>query len=254
MLIVPYQDTLREFNQAVHELFPRIVDTKYLATYAKGEMQSPSLADIEKMLKSQALPKIITHEDFSGYDDVEALHEAGYDSLLTARIMLRLAAKLGSERVWQTETPQKKSQSQKNNSSVAESSSASSWSKVPSTGPSVSKAKDTKTNTKTKETVNYKFQNKNIFDRLRDISMDLESENESGGESTLNPGVQANGSPAWENEPFVQDKSSWVPIKQVERSPMELIPSFESDFWKDFGNKLRLIGTNEAVLKLPDWE
>ena len=95
----PLPETLQEFNKALHELAPRIVDTKYLATHAEGDLNaSPTLEDIAKSLQDQPLPRIVTHEDHAKYNNVEAFHEAGYDSLLTATIMLRLAAKLGAER------------------------------------------------------------------------------------------------------------------------------------------------------------
>ncbi|KAJ4983556.1 hypothetical protein SVAN01_10929 [Stagonosporopsis vannaccii] len=95
----PLPDTLAEFKNSLHELFPKIVDTKYLATHAEGDLNaSPTLEEIAKNLQDQPLPHIITHEDYDKYNETEAFHEAGYDSLLTATIMLRLASKLGSER------------------------------------------------------------------------------------------------------------------------------------------------------------
>ncbi|KAH6625807.1 ribonuclease H-like domain-containing protein [Boeremia exigua] len=95
----PLPSTLDEFNKSLHALLPRIVDTKYLATHTEGDLNaSPSLEEIAKSLQKQPLPNIRTHEDHVKYNEIEAFHEAGYDSLLTATIMLRLAAKLGSER------------------------------------------------------------------------------------------------------------------------------------------------------------
>jgi poly(A)-specific ribonuclease len=53
----------------------------------------------------------------------------------------------------------------------------------------------------------------------------------------------------------VQDKTGWVPIEQSERHAMEMIPKLGKDsvFWKEFGNTLRVFGTEEAVLKIADW-
>lgn len=94
----PLPNTLAEFNASLHELLPKIVDTKYLATHAEGDLNaSPTLEEIAKSLQHQPLPNIVTHEDYNKYNGREAFHEAGYDSLLTATIMLRLATKLGSE-------------------------------------------------------------------------------------------------------------------------------------------------------------
>ena len=95
----PLPDTLDEFCALLYGLFPKIIDTKYLATHAGGDLNaSPTLEDIAKGVQAQPLPRIVTHEDHGKYNDTEAFHEAGYDSLLTATIMLRLAAKLGAER------------------------------------------------------------------------------------------------------------------------------------------------------------
>ncbi|KAF3044543.1 hypothetical protein E8E11_002706 [Didymella keratinophila] len=94
----PLPDTLEAFNEKLHELCPRIVDTKYLATHDEGDLNaSPTLEEIAKGLQKQHRPTIVTHEDHAKYNGLEAFHEAGYDSLLTATIMLRLAAKLGAE-------------------------------------------------------------------------------------------------------------------------------------------------------------
>ena len=56
-------------------------------------------------MAQQPLPHIITHADHSKYQDNAAFHEAGYDSLLTATIMIRLAAKLGAERKVEISAP-----------------------------------------------------------------------------------------------------------------------------------------------------
>ncbi|KAF2993422.1 hypothetical protein E8E13_000004 [Curvularia kusanoi] len=94
----PLPDTLAEFNASLHELFPKIIDTKYLATHDEGDLNAnPDLETIARGLQKQPLPDISTHEHHDKYNDLEAFHEAGYDSLLTATIMLRLAAKLGHE-------------------------------------------------------------------------------------------------------------------------------------------------------------
>jgi poly(A)-specific ribonuclease len=52
-------ETLPEFCEAMHELFPRIVDTKYLATHDGGDLNaSPTLQEIAEGLESQPLPDI----------------------------------------------------------------------------------------------------------------------------------------------------------------------------------------------------
>ena len=45
-----------------------------------------------------------------------------------------------------------------------------------------------------------------------------------------------------------------APIEKMHREPMELIPAFDSDFWDEFGNVLRVFGTQENVLRIADWK
>ena len=52
-------DTLQEFCVAIHDLFPKIVDTKYLATFTGGDLNvSPTLQEIAERLEKQKLPDI----------------------------------------------------------------------------------------------------------------------------------------------------------------------------------------------------
>jgi poly(A)-specific ribonuclease len=34
---------------------------------------------------------------------------------------------------------------------------------------------------------------------------------------------------------------------------MELMPKFDEPFWGEFGNTLRVFGTEETVLKIAEW-
>lgn len=54
-------DTLDDFCRELHKLFPKIVDTKYLATHAEGDLNaSPTLQEIAERLEKQSLPDIGT--------------------------------------------------------------------------------------------------------------------------------------------------------------------------------------------------
>jgi poly(A)-specific ribonuclease len=88
-------DTVDEFGALIHELFPIIVDTKYMATHNCGDINpQSSLEQIAERLAEQQKPAVITHEHHNKYTDTTAFHEAGYDSMLTAEIAVRLSAKL----------------------------------------------------------------------------------------------------------------------------------------------------------------
>ena len=93
---------------------------------------------------------------------------------------------------------------------------------------------------------NQKFASSNAFDAL---GSNLEDDGNT--EKHIDPVTDTK--PNWEEEPVLQDKSSWVPMKPMERKPMEMIPPFDSEFWQEFGNTLRIFGTQELLLKIADW-
>jgi poly(A)-specific ribonuclease len=255
-------------------LFPRIIDTKYLATHAEGDLNaSPTLQDIAESLSTQPLPDIITHADHPKYQEAEAFHEAGYDSLLTATIMIRLAAKLGAERGEQIPAPLPHHSRNKANGISPEEIQdfvKDGREKVehpvplpPVEEPQPKKTKNQKSKAKKKEAKQRRFETKNLFDTLKALSPEAEaSSTEEDEEAKLHDpsgpvkwdgqGQEVAGS--WENDVYVEDNTAWVPLEQLKRQPMELIPAFDSKFWNDFGNTLRVFGTEEAVLKIADWE
>ena len=52
-------DTVKQFSEKLHQLFPNIVDTKWLATQADSDIPSKSsLEEIEEKLRNVAIPKI----------------------------------------------------------------------------------------------------------------------------------------------------------------------------------------------------
>ena len=51
-------DTAKEFQRQIHELFPTVIDTKYLATRDHGRWRSSQLWQIDEALESQAKPVI----------------------------------------------------------------------------------------------------------------------------------------------------------------------------------------------------
>ncbi|KAJ4336295.1 hypothetical protein N0V95_008642 [Ascochyta clinopodiicola] len=248
----PLPDTLAAFNDALHELFPKIIDTKYLATHAEGDLNaSPTLEEIAKGVQDQPLPSIVTHEEHGKYNEMEAFHEAGYDSLLTATIMLRLAAKLGSER--KTEEPKPPLQREASEGGIrlpapADDFVADGREKVqhPVAVPPPSATNGKKKRNKDKKAAaTTKFETKNLFDNLKALSMDDQTTSSDEEDTTTNG--------HWADEVFVQDKTGWVPVKKMDRQKMELIPPFDDAFWTTFGNKLRVFGTEEREMRIAGW-
>ncbi|RMZ67934.1 caf1 family ribonuclease [Pyrenophora seminiperda CCB06] len=298
-------DTLQGFQDAIHDLFPKIIDTKYLATHAEGDLNaSPTLEEIATRLNNQPLPHIVTHADYSKYQDTEAFHEAGYDSLLTATIMIKLAAKLGAERGEEVPAPFSGIPPGITNKLAGTAEHTPDFSKAIKTPaeqsvelvqdmvkdgrekvqkpvplPPVEKSQPAKTNKRSRNKKGNKknnkaeqrrFETKNMFDSLRELKLNPETESSSTEDEELliesrhDSHVQdsqtatwdkhVDAASSWENDVFVQDKTGWVPIEQVKRQSGELIPAFNSKFWSEFGNTLRVFGTEETVLKISDWE
>jgi poly(A)-specific ribonuclease len=233
-------------------------------------------------LVKQPLPQIVTHADHSKYQETEAFHEAGYDSLLTATIMIRLAAKLGAEHKKQSHTAQANPVPANSKSAqVATNGDVQDFvrdgrEKVlkpvalpPVENPESSitgrqkRKKNRKKSKASKEVEERRFHTNNIFNNLRDMRIDPEEAHDSASPESEpamdfedaeacaeEPVVEAG---SWQNEVYVQDKTGWVPIEQTERHAMEMMPKFDEEFWAGFGNTLRVFGTEEKVLKIAEW-
>ncbi|KAL2829145.1 ribonuclease H-like domain-containing protein [Aspergillus cavernicola] len=92
----PLPDRLKDFQSMVHEHFPVLVDTKYLATHDCGSINpTSSLQEINKSLVQIPTPVLSIHPHFARYHIQGIDHEAGYDSLLTAQVFIKLSAQLG---------------------------------------------------------------------------------------------------------------------------------------------------------------
>lgn len=74
-------DHVTDFNRRIHELFPQVFDTKFLATREGGSMQSKSsLKDLCDELKARPKPFVTLADGHAAYGAHGKEHEAGYDS------------------------------------------------------------------------------------------------------------------------------------------------------------------------------
>ncbi|XP_068100842.1 LOW QUALITY PROTEIN: poly(A)-specific ribonuclease PARN [Hyperolius riggenbachi] len=94
-------DELNEFKEITNCVFPRVLDTKLMATTQpfKEIIYNTSLAELEKRLKEAPFkpPKVESAESFSSYTtDSEHLHEAGYDAFITGLCFVSMANYLGT--------------------------------------------------------------------------------------------------------------------------------------------------------------
>jgi poly(A)-specific ribonuclease len=126
-----------------------------------------------------------------------------------------------------------------------------------------------------------RFQTKNMFDSLRKLNVndgssssdnndndeteekdeDAEQYDEENEQESKHEGMgkwdseTEDISNTWETQEYIQDQTGWVPIEQVTRERMELIPNLEGEnaFWGEFGNVLRVFGTVEGVCRMGEW-
>nr|XP_010595596.1 poly(A)-specific ribonuclease PARN isoform X3 [Loxodonta africana] len=97
----PLPADLNEFKEMTTCVFPRLLDTKLMASTQpfKDIINNTSLAELEKRLKETPFnpPKVESAEGFPSYDTAsEQLHEAGYDAYITGLCFISMADYLGS--------------------------------------------------------------------------------------------------------------------------------------------------------------
>ena len=88
---------VEEFSSVICELLPGVVDTKNLASLGSARWGDTSLEGVERSITSELLPQIDIPAEYDRYQYASSYHEAGYDSLLTARVAIKLSAKLERE-------------------------------------------------------------------------------------------------------------------------------------------------------------
>ncbi|GAQ38396.1 CAF1 family ribonuclease [Aspergillus niger] len=91
----PLPDRVEDFQAMAHKMFPVLMDTKYMATHNCGSINPrSSLQEINDSLAAQPTPVISIHPQFTKYNTRAIDHEAGFDSLLTAQVFIKLSAQL----------------------------------------------------------------------------------------------------------------------------------------------------------------
>ncbi|KAB5523778.1 hypothetical protein PHYPO_G00156350 [Pangasianodon hypophthalmus] len=97
----PLPEELDDFKEVTMCVFPRLLDTKLMASTQpfKELITNTSLAELEKQLKEKPFkaPRVECSEGFQSYDTAsEQLHEAGYDAYITGLCFISMANYLGS--------------------------------------------------------------------------------------------------------------------------------------------------------------
>lgn len=87
-------ERIEDFKAAIRELFPVVIDTKYLATYDQSlTPATSSLVEINTALRD-VQSNIVLDNAHAKYFKDSPDHEAGYDSYITAQALIRLTTKL----------------------------------------------------------------------------------------------------------------------------------------------------------------
>ncbi|XP_034409821.1 poly(A)-specific ribonuclease PARN [Cyclopterus lumpus] len=97
----PLPEDLQDFKEVTMCVFPRLLDTKLMASTLpfKELITNTSLAELEKQVKESPFksPQVETAEGFHSYDTAQQqLHEAGYDAYITGLCFVSMANYLGS--------------------------------------------------------------------------------------------------------------------------------------------------------------
>lgn len=175
--------------------------------------------------------------------------------MVTAKVMLRLAAKIHHE--------QQRDQPPSNDSTPISKTEPEAPSKPPPVSSPQTAAVASRPKLKPKSrlrTSGSRFQSQNVFDALSSPTSpetDTPSSPSAAEEKLIDPDEPSWGkeTPDWAKEPYVPPASSnRYEVPTMKRKPMEIIPPFEDKaFWGVFGNVLRVFGTEEKVLRVADW-
>uniref|UniRef100_A0A7N8XHF7 Poly(A)-specific ribonuclease PARN n=1 Tax=Mastacembelus armatus TaxID=205130 RepID=A0A7N8XHF7_9TELE len=95
----PLPEDLLDFKEVTMCVFPRLLDTKLMASTQpfKELITNTSLAELEKQLKESPFKSPQVAEGFPSYNTAqEQLHEAGYDAYITGLCFISMANYLGS--------------------------------------------------------------------------------------------------------------------------------------------------------------
>ncbi|KAF2150574.1 CAF1-domain-containing protein [Myriangium duriaei CBS 260.36] len=205
-----------DFAAQIHELFPIVVDTKYLATHECGDINPmSSLQQLAEQMDAQQSPLIATHYDYRKYLDNPADHEAGYDSMLTGQVAIRLSTMLEARKRTPTEA-----------NAIVE------------------------------------FRTGSDEDQTEGgVSLDRGSHsngNNTGTTSMLAAATDALrktvivpvGKDDWYDGKTAKiEPASWSDAEQ-QWIPLRLMPRWSSDFWREYGNRLRVFSTQEGMCRL----
>ncbi|OQO11007.1 hypothetical protein B0A48_05262 [Cryoendolithus antarcticus] len=282
--IGPLPDSVDEFSKLMHKHWPLIVDTKYMATHNCGDINpASSLEEIATQLEQSEIHIDELDPLHSKYRDVQVLHEAGFDSWLTAQIAIRLSMKLEREGAYvediddeqggvelggHTQTPSIVSSAMASGQGLLSAAvkAFNLGSAGPAAGPrdafNVKDAQNPSTSTETPQAKKSYAQAsipipQKTPTKSANASLSLSPQAEAFVPSSLGNNWMKGGDPSIgavaEDDLFEIDpnkKAGYQPTDQELRGIKGGMPRFTTDFWRVYGNRLRVFGTEEGVCVL----
>ncbi|RFU23964.1 hypothetical protein B7463_g12373, partial [Scytalidium lignicola] len=90
-----------DFKETIHELFPIVIDTRFLATYGMDSMTpGANLKDLLDSFKNVTIPTILLDDKHLSYNiSTNKDHEAGFDAWMTAELFLKVSVKLYTDAI-----------------------------------------------------------------------------------------------------------------------------------------------------------
>ncbi|KAK0248125.1 hypothetical protein LTS09_016708 [Friedmanniomyces endolithicus] len=243
--IGPLPDTVEEYQQKLHTLWFTIVDTKYMSTHNCGDISpASSLEQIAEQLDGQKEPVIELAPDHRKYETMAAFHEAGYDSYLTAQIAVRLSSKLEKEGAYVEVNGNGLGSAGKPGKHAPAKPRANGWSVA--TPATIASTNGTHTNDAAASEVSHL----SITDRDAQPDEGFTPSNpDAKWKRQGDPSVPATHGA---DDPFAYDPKD---LEHRYRPGFEGyveggMPRFDTDFWRVYGNKQRVFGTEEGVCVL----
>jgi len=298
----PLPDTVEDFQAIIHELFPLIIDTKYVATHYNtdpnprsgldeldadyGKNPVPIIGKLYlELVRRHALTSYLElHPEHLNYKGMAYAHEAGYDSFTTAKVLIRLAAKLEAAGHYVTKeyiqsesggwhTPPESagalidfgSESQhgesstkehglKSDQSISQGARLAEVTNLAPTAATILPAKKPKKPKKPKKEAQKPysaFAHAGRFDLLGESNMD--GANDGVDVEDMKPDDENTPLQEAAPQPDIWDLPA-PPVKETvgtsDKPVSKFMPDWESVFWNVYGNKLRVYGTVEEMCDL----
>ena len=240
-------DTVEEFQESLHAIFPTIVDTKYLSTVGPDALhfRNSQLSQIEEALADDDKPVFGKYagrlkvflvantdpgypSDHPRYLNSEKYHEAGFDSFITSKVFLRLASRLNAPASAKlepgTEMTVALNPSENEQAGFVETTSAKKRRKLIEEDAPTKPAPPTT-----------RFSHANLYNALPDENSET---------------LSAVSTPT-KSQAEARNTTIATPIQPLDSVKIsELLPAWNTDFWQRYSNKLRVYGTQEEECDL----